>query len=189
MLALPFAFFTVPAPAIVTRIAAAAPTAPATPAPVASGLPVVPRVHADRSFTLALNAPPDIAIAAFGPLAEREWSPGWNPAFVYPALAAEVEGAVFTVGDASPQVWLLQTWDTAHYLARYVILDPNMMLVSLDIAVEPATPGHSKATIRYQATGLSERGDARVGAHFGPVFADEAPHWETALNAYFAAHH
>ena len=143
------------------------------------------RLHVERSFTIALNARPDVAVRAFGALAEEKWAHGFRPQFAYPNPPKDVEGAVFTLQAPKTQIWLLQTWDMVHHIVRYVAVDPGVKITALVIRVAPFGTDKSRATVTYDRTSLSQAGDAEV-ADFAKTFASGAPHWEKAINGYLA---
>ena len=98
-------------------------------------------VQATRSFTITLNAPPDVATLPFGAVAEQGWDPDWHPRFVFPATPKDCEGAVFTVDHGSLQTWLLQTWDMRNHIVRYIAFDPGVKLSEITIRVSPRGAG------------------------------------------------
>ena len=55
-----------------------------------------PRQHAESNITFDLPAAASRALPLFGPVREAEWSPDWNPDFVYPAENRQAAGTVFT---------------------------------------------------------------------------------------------
>jgi len=143
------------------------------------------RTRAERSFTILLNAPASVAMAAFGPLEERRWAPDWNPRFLFPTPAREEQGAVFVVERERKQTWLLQTWNPHDGIARYVAFDPDVKLTEIVIQVEPIDARSSRAVVAYTRTSLGQAGDREVAA-FADSFAGEASHWQSAINAYLA---
>jgi hypothetical protein len=128
----------------------------------AQALPTTDRVQAIRSFTIALNAPPDVATLPFGPVAEQGWDSDWRPRFVFPAVPEDREGAVFTIDHGSLQTWLLQTWDMRNHIVRYVAFDPGVKLSEITIRVSPQGAGRSQAVVTYRRTGLSSAGDEQT---------------------------
>ena len=57
-----------------------------------------PCLHVRTSFHLVVHASYPAAASLFGPNGERAWAGRhWDPAFIYPLPARDVEGAVFTV--------------------------------------------------------------------------------------------
>lgn len=156
-----------------------------TGAPPACGSTVGARRHVERSFTITLSAPPAVAFQAFGPSAEKRWSPGFNPVFAYPNPPKETDGAVFTLQRRTTQIWLLQTWDVRHYIVHYVAVDPGEKTTDILIRLMPWGVHKSRATISYTWTSLTSSGDAEV-AHVAKSFVSEAPHWESTINDYLA---
>src|SRR6201999_3753429 len=54
--------------------------------------------HVSNSFSLTVHEPMHDAAPLFGPLGERAWAGDkWQPEFLFPLPAKDVEGAVFTV--------------------------------------------------------------------------------------------
>ena len=65
------------------------------------------RAHVSNSFSFTVNAAMHDAAPLFGPEGERVWAgDDWNPQFVFPIPARDVEGAVFTVrhGEDEPRI-------------------------------------------------------------------------------------
>jgi hypothetical protein len=143
------------------------------------------RLHAHQSFTITLNAVPDVAVRAFGAVAEERWAPGFDPRFAYPNPPKDTEGAVFTLDGKTTQVWLLQRWDMTQHVVRYVAVDPGVKISAIDIEVAPLGANGSRATVTYDRTSLSPAGDAEVAA-WAKTFAAQAPDWATAINGYLA---
>ena len=57
-----------------------------------------PAAHVKNRFTFTVNAPLRQAAPLFGPEGERAWAgDDWNPEFVFPVPAQDIEGAVFIV--------------------------------------------------------------------------------------------
>jgi len=118
-----------------------------------AGAPAVTAAHerARRSITIMLEASVAPAMAAFGPIAEQEWSPEWRPVFVYPKPAAEISGAIFTVG-RPPQYWLLRTWDVRRHIG--MVLQENHMFnetIARNISFGDPGPGLDRVRAAAQA--------------------------------------
>ncbi len=45
--------------------------------------PAQTRAHAEASFTIDLEAAPQLALPLFGPDREAEWAHGWSPVMLY----------------------------------------------------------------------------------------------------------
>ena len=142
-----------------------------------------PRAHAERSFTIRLSAPLDEVFPLFGPLAEREWSPQWNPHFLSPLDGSGIaRGAVFTTTDErSEQIWVLTAYEPEQGHISYCIFWPGFVVSELDIRVRKSGADASFAEVRYRHTALSPEGDpfvARLAEHHRAM----GPHWESAIN-------
>lgn len=142
-----------------------------------------PRAHAERSFTIHLSAPPDEVFPLFGPLAEREWSPQWNPHFLSPSDGSVISrGTAFTTTDEhGEQTWVLTAYDPREGHLSYCIFWPGFVVSELDIRVRKSTDNASSVEVVYRHTALSPEGDplvARLAEHHGAM----GPHWEHAIN-------
>ena len=142
---------------------------------------------ASRSFTIELNAPPAAAFPLFGPVREGEWSPGWAPQFLHPAVPTQAAGAVFvTEGEHGTLTWLLSRYDEAAGEAAYEVIAPGRVLTRIAIRVTPAVQArHSIATVSYRRAALAPAGNADVEA-FEHHFESQAAHWQGAINAALA---
>jgi hypothetical protein len=136
-----------------------------------------PLEHAETSIAFSLPASPAIVFPLFGPVRESEWSPHWNPHFLYPATPAQQQGAVFTTGD---ETWTLATYDPAALRIVYLIVWPGMRLTELDIALKPAAQKTSQVSITYRETALSDAGNKSVKS-FAAEFPSQRDHWQRAL--------
>ena len=84
--------------------------------------------HVRSTFELVVHAPYPEAARLFGPEGERGWSQGhWNPQFLYPQSAQDVEGAVFTVQDANHEsVWVNTAMSIGDRHFQYVYFIPAL---------------------------------------------------------------
>lgn len=140
-----------------------------------------PLEHAETSISFSLPASPETVFPLFGPVRESEWSPHWNPHFLYPAMPAQQPGAVFTTGkDRNEMIWTLATYDPAALRIVYLIVWPGMRLTELDIAIKPAPRNTSDVSIVYRETALSEAGGESV-KRFAAEFPAQRDHWQHAL--------
>jgi hypothetical protein len=72
-----------------------------------------PAAHVKNRFTFTVNAPLRQAAPLFGPEGERAWAgDDWNPEFVFPVPAQDIEGAVFTLRHGERRaVWVNTIFD------------------------------------------------------------------------------
>src|SRR5271166_4025515 len=70
-------------------------------------------MHVSTSFDLVVRAPYAKTAPLFGPEGERAWAgKHWNPEFIHPQPAADIEGAVFTVRHGPVKaVWVNTLFD------------------------------------------------------------------------------
>ena len=62
-----------------------------------------PVVHVRNEFAFTAHAPYEVVAPLFGAEGERAWSGGhWDPHFLYPKPAEDIQGAVFTIRHGGP---------------------------------------------------------------------------------------
>jgi hypothetical protein len=137
--------------------------------------------HAAVVLSLHFDAPTDRTVAAFGPVSEASWSPGFTPQFIYPRAPKQVAGAVFRTSDG--RVWLLHDYDVAAGLVQYVISDANAE-ITLTIRVLPAGTG-SSATMTYDVVALNAAGAEHI-AMLRDHSRELSTHMQAAIDAYLA---
>ena len=112
-----------------------------------------------------LSVPARQAIGFFTPEGEKEWVPGWDPA--YPGgEPSETPGTVFTtdVGDVHT-IWLVQTIDRSGCTAAY----------------SRVTPGHHAGTVRVNCIDSPEGGCVVAVTYDMSLLPESDP---TGLDAY-----
>jgi hypothetical protein len=140
------------------------------------------REHADASITVRLAAPPAVVFPLFGPVREAEWSPHWNPKFLFPAEKSQVAGAVFTTQEGEGEaVWVMDIYDEPTLRITYVIVLPGTCVARLEIVLNPGPNNTTEAFVTHHFTALSEAGDKYVKEN-AKSFPDERDHWEHAIN-------
>ena len=140
-------------------------------------------VQVVTSFEFMIDAPIARAAPLFGPEAERAWcGPEWDPRFIYPTPARDVEGAVFTLDhDGQHTVWVNTRFDLANGQLQYVVLTPGLLVTTVDVALgSVGTRTHARVT--YTRTAMTA--EAREHPH-ALARADEAkgPEWHDAIAA------
>src|SRR3954467_15556262 len=115
-----------------------------------------PAAHVTNSFTFNVNAPLREAAPLFGPEGERAWAGDeWNPRFVFPVPARDVEGAVFTLRHGEhTAVWVNTVFDlnVGRMHDGYVLGD--LLVTTIDVRLHVADPGHTRADVTYVRTAL-----------------------------------
>jgi hypothetical protein len=141
--------------------------------------------HVRNSFVLTVHAPYEDAAPLFGPSGERGWAgPRWDPRFLYPQPAEDVEGAVFTVQHGEHKsVWVNTVYDLdAHYF-QYVYFIPDVVVTVIDVNFEPLESGNTQVHVVYTRTALNAAANETVEA-LGESDAKSGKQWEQAVNAY-----
>jgi hypothetical protein len=148
----------------------------ASPAPFVS-------MRLTRSYTQHLDAPPGVVFPLLGPVQEKKWAPGWDPAFVYPPGGADERGCVFTTG-GGPSVWTLTVFDEPSLRVEYVQVTAGVRVAELRITPAAEGAAGTAAVICYTWTSLSARSNEFIEAHRGPRFEGGMQEWESGFNAY-----
>jgi hypothetical protein len=117
------------------------------------------RYSPSGSFELALAAP--VAMGLFTPEGERDWVPGWDPA--YPAgEPSESPGTVFTTQSGGAiTTWLIIRLDRDGGSAAYARLTPGLHAGSVHVQVTRLTDDSCRVEVRYDMTRVADApGDA-----------------------------
>jgi hypothetical protein len=148
----------------------------------------VPPLHTHTSFEVTVNLPLNDAAHLFTPEGERGWAgEHWNPEFLYPQPARDMQGAVFTIRHGN----LKATWvntisdlDARHF--QYVYFLPDLLVTAIDVHFTPLSADRTAVHIDYARTALTTDGNPHVQAmtkgdqHAG---AD----WQKALDSYLGS--
>jgi hypothetical protein len=121
--------------------------------------------HERSQFDFVARAPYAQVFPLFGAEKERVWAgKEWDPSFVYPKPAADVEGAVFTVkhGHTTIAPWVNTAFDPQSGHVQYVYMIPETLTTLIDIHITPQDPQNTKVNVVYERTALTAGGDERV---------------------------
>ncbi len=143
-------------------------------------------LHARSEFRFTIRAPYAEAAPLFGALKERVWAgEEWNPQFLHPTPAADIQGAVFVAeGHIGPTTWINTAFNLAAGHVQYVYFVAGSMVTLIDIhltSIGTSTEVH----VAYERTALSPEMNSSVRAlhvHDQKM----GPHWEESIHAYFA---
>jgi len=121
-----------------------------------------PLYHVRTEFEFTVQAPYSVAAPLFGPEGERAWaSDSWNPHFVYPQPARDVEGAVFQVSHGHRHsTWVNTAFDLENGHIQYVYIIPEMMVTVIDLNLSKLSASKPSAEsthvrVAYERTALS----------------------------------
>ena len=137
--------------------------------------------HAVASFDFTIDAPLSRAAPLFGPEGERAWAGNdWNPRFIHPRAAKDVQGAVFTIGHGGVQsVWVTTRFDLATGRMQYVVFTPGVMTTTIDVALTQ-DGARTRAKVTHVRTALSTEANAHVEAR-SRADAASGPEWSDAI--------
>ena len=146
---------------------------------------VGPFAHARSEFTFMVEAPVAEAFPLFGPEGERAWGgPHWDPEFVYPLPAKDVEGAVFRVHHGHhAATWVNTAFDAQAGHAAYVYVIDGKLATRIDVQLSPIDAGSTRVRVIYERTAL----DASVNPDVTEMARRDAqmgPEWERDIGAY-----
>lgn len=145
-------------------------------------------MHAQTTFTLSVHAPYEKALPLFGPEGERAWAgKHWNPLFVWPQPARDIEGAVFTIQHGPfTAVWINTAFDTQSGHLQYVYVIPEIMATTIDLHLHP-DGNTTHVTVTYTRTALTLQGNAHVES-MTEGDRKAGPEWQHALDTLLASH-
>jgi hypothetical protein len=144
--------------------------------------------HARSEFTFTVHAPLAKAFPLFGAKGERVWAgPEWEPQFVYPTPARDVEGAVFRIQHSQhghhDATWVNTAFDAKAGHAAYVYVVEGRLATRIDVQLMPIDTQMTSVHVVYERTGLDSSVDigemARKDSAMGPD-------WEKSIADYLA---
>ena len=138
------------------------------------------RVH--NSFQFTIDASLNRTAPLFGPEGERCWAgQHWNPQFLYPSPAKDIEGAVFTVQHGPHKsVWVNTRFNLTSGQIQYVSFIPDAFVSTVDVQLAAIDPSTTGVTVTYSRTALSPAANDDVEA-LGAGDRDSGPHWQKAI--------
>jgi hypothetical protein len=144
-----------------------------------------PAAHVSNSFAFAVNGPLRDAAPLFGPEGERAWAgDDWNPQFVFPVPARDVEGAVFTVQHGKhTAVWVNTLFDLSGGRMQYVYVMGDLLVTTIDVRLHAIDAAHTRVDVTYVRTALRPEANEHVAA-MGKHDGEQGQVWEKAINAY-----
>jgi hypothetical protein len=151
--------------------------------PVAAAGPVA---HVENGFRFTVRAPYESVAPLFGAFGERAWAgEHWNPMFLYPQPARDVEGEVFTIDHGHARAtWVNTAFNLESGHMQYVYVIPEMQAVLIDIHLQRHdVPVSTDVSVVYQRTALKPEFNARV-SELGQKDRQGAPEWSSAIETY-----
>lgn len=141
--------------------------------------------HAKSEFTFTVYAPEAVAFPLFGPEGERPWAgPHWNPQFIYPLPAKDIEGAVFRVHHGHHSAtWVNTAFDAQSGHAAYVYVIEGKLTTRIDVQLTPVDAATTRVHVMYERTALSSSVSPDI-AEMAQADMKMGPEWEQAIAKY-----
>ena len=138
--------------------------------------------HTSSSFEFTVGAPYERVAPLFGADAERAWADDeWDPRFLHPDPARDVEGAVFTLTRGGhTAVWISTVFDLEHGHVAYAYVIPDVLATRIDIRLTRPDAATTHVRVLYERTALAPAVDERVEA-MGAHDAAQGPEWKAGL--------
>ena len=151
----------------------------------ANATPAQTLAHLSRTFNFIVNAPIREAAPLFGPEGERVWAgDDWNPQFVYPMPARDVEGAVFTVRHGEhTAIWVNTIFDLEAGRMQYVYVLADLLATTIDVHLHSMDARHTKVDVTYTRTALRPEANEHVSV-MSNHDSKQGPEWERSINTY-----
>jgi hypothetical protein len=147
-----------------------------------------PVVHVENRFEFTVRAPYDQVAPLFGAHGERAWGgEHWDPQFLHPQPAQDVEGEVFTVAHGhTSATWVNTAFDLASGHVQYVYVVPDVQAVLIDIHLSHNDPARTGVNVLYERTALKSRFNEHI-QEMGHKDAASADEWREAIEKYLSA--
>jgi hypothetical protein len=138
--------------------------------------------HVRNSFRFVVPAPLSRASALFGPEGERCWAgPHWNPEFLHPQPAQDIEGAVFTVQHGPHKsVWVNTVFDPVGGRMQYVSFIPETLVSTVEVRLSVITQTSTKVEVSYSRTALDVAANDDV-VSMGRRDSESGPEWQKGI--------
>jgi hypothetical protein len=145
-------------------------------------------MHTQTSFNLTVHAPYGQTAPLFSPEGERAWAgKHWDPQFIYPPVAHDEQGAVFTVKHGPFRaVWVTTLFDTEGRHYQYVYFIPEIMVTTIDVHFTVINAGTTRVHVTYARTAVTPEGNDHVTAMTAED-RQSGKEWQAAIDAYLAS--
>jgi hypothetical protein len=168
-----------------TLVLAAGLAAPA----LSQTVPVHPEacMHVQTQFEFQLHAPYSTVAPLFGPDGERVWAgKDWDPQFIHPQPAADVEGAVFTVRHGSHNAtWVNTLFDVDGRHFQYVYFLPEIMVTVIDVRFTIISADVTRVNVVYTRTAITPEANPHVTA-MSEHDKSACKEWQQSIDDYLA---
>lgn len=147
--------------------------------------PAGPVVHVENGFEFTVRAPYDKVFPLFGAHGERAWGgKDWDPQFLHPQPAQDVEGEVFTVAHGhTSATWVNTAFDLSSGHVQYVYVIPDLQAVLIDIHLGRDESAKTRVKVLYERTALQSQFNERI-REMGHKDATSSDEWRNAIEKY-----
>ena len=144
-----------------------------------------PVAHVENRFEFTVRAPYDKVAPLFGAHGERTWAgEHWDPQFLHPQPARDVEGEVFTIAHGHTHAtWVNTAFDLQSGHMQYVYVIPDVQAVLINVQLAHDDPTRTDVKVMYQRTALTAQFNDRI-RKMGENDAHSAEEWRTAIEKY-----
>lgn len=140
-----------------------------------------PVIHVENGFEFTVRAPYEKVFPLFGAHGEQAWAEGWDPQFLHPQPAGDIEGEVFTVSHGHKQaVWINTAFDSASGHVQYVYTIPNVQVVRIDIRFRHDDPSATGVKVVYERTTLTSSFNGHI-REMGKKDSQSAEEWRISI--------
>jgi hypothetical protein len=146
-----------------------------------------PLAHVRNEFEFTVHAPYAVTAPLFGPEGERAWGGDhWDPHFLYPQPAQDVQGAVFTVAHGHHRsYWINTAFDVEGRHFQYVYVIPEVMATLIDVHFSEVDSANTKVNVAYERTALTPKANEHV-REAGNSDNKNGAEWGKTINDYLA---
>jgi hypothetical protein len=142
-------------------------------------------VHTSEQFSFLANGPLADVFPVFGADREREWAPGWEPRFIWPAQPNDRAGMVFQIAHGNKVgTWVSTVFDRAAGRVQYVYVLPEVVATVITIELH-ARGAATEVVVRYERTSLSSE-SGTVVKHMAERDRLAGPEWSDQINNYLS---
>jgi len=147
--------------------------------------PLGPLVHVKNDFQFVAHGPYQAVAPLFGAQGERAWGgKDWDPQFLYPQPARDVEGAVFTVAHSHHHsTWINTAFDLDAGHVQYAYVIPDAQAVLIDIHLHAQDANSTDVKVSYERTALASDFNEHV-ARQGEHDRNSGPEWQRDIDGY-----